>query len=82
MQRIKLVNDFHGTEAIVEAEDGVIPASSMNRARKKLCGIKNCTCGTFRGGPMLRHNPDGSAEVVECPDSSADVLEYMNRERE
>lgn len=47
--KLTLRNDFHNTEAIVIAKNGIISHSSLKRARAKLCGMKNCCCGDIRG---------------------------------
>ena len=47
--RLILRNDFHNTEVVVIAKEGILSESSLNRARKKLCGIKECLCGDIRG---------------------------------
>ena len=47
--KLTLRNDFHNTEAIVIAKNGIISHSSLKRARAKLCGMKNCYCGDIRG---------------------------------
>lgn len=52
--RIKLINDFHGTEATMLAreENGLhyVRYSAYKRAVNKLCGIRGCQCGGIRGG--------------------------------
>lgn len=55
--RIILENDFHRTEAIVlceaiSSDSYELSASQYRRARRKLCGMKDCTCGMIRGGGM------------------------------
>ena len=42
-------NNFHNSEVNVLVKDGKISETSMIRAGKKLCGIKDCTCGGVRG---------------------------------
>lgn len=44
-----LKNDFHNTEATVLVSEGKVSEAAMIRAGKKLCGIKDCTCGGVRG---------------------------------
>jgi hypothetical protein len=46
--RIILTNDFHRTETSVIAIDGIVSVRAFNRAKKKLCGISECTCGQIR----------------------------------
>ena len=51
MKKIKLINNFHNTEAnIIVRDDGTISKSAGNRALKKLCGMEDCCCGGVRGG--------------------------------
>lgn len=40
-----LKNDFHNTEATVRVSEGKVSEAVMIRAEKKLCDIKDCTCG-------------------------------------
>ena len=47
--KLTLSNDFHNTETVVMVKDGIISAGSMKRAKKKLCGMKDCQCGGLRG---------------------------------
>ena len=47
--RITLKNNFHDTQATVISRDGIISASSLKRASRKLCGMDDCTCGGLRG---------------------------------
>jgi len=47
--KLTLKNDLHGTEATVIVKDGIISTASLKRARKKLCGMKDCACGDIRG---------------------------------
>ena len=63
--KITLENDFHGRTANVIAWDGVISASSIARAKHKLCGVSGCTCGGIRGAPELEYDQDGSAKIME-----------------
>lgn len=50
---ITLKNDFHNTEVKLQARiNGGVPWLSkkkLDKAHKKLCGIKNCTCGGYAG---------------------------------
>ena len=52
--RIKLINEFHGTEAVMIAreENGLhyVRYNAYKRAIRKLCGIRGCQCGGIRGG--------------------------------
>jgi hypothetical protein len=51
--RVTFRNDFHNTTATAFAEPvhgGLrLTTSQVNRASKKLCGMSDCACGTFRG---------------------------------
>jgi hypothetical protein len=51
--RIEFRNEFHNTSATAFAEPvkgGLrLTTSQVNRASKKLCGMSDCACGTFRG---------------------------------
>lgn len=50
---ITLFNEFHGTKFVVRAQvvDGraCLFESQIRRARKALCGVKDCTCGDAAG---------------------------------
>jgi len=63
--KITLENTFHNTEVTVIAWDGIISASSIARAKHKLCGVSGCTCGGIRGAPELEYDQDGSAKIME-----------------
>lgn len=47
--KLTLRNDFHNTEATVIVKNGIISHSALKRARAKLCGIQECSCGEIRG---------------------------------
>ena len=56
--KVTLKNDFHNTEVSVEGKPWLtqlnermvtIPVKTLRRAGMTLCGIKECTCGGFRG---------------------------------
>lgn len=61
--QIELKNNFHNTSAKLNVSDlriaeelgngndyfCTITATQMQRAARKLCGMKDCTCGTVRG---------------------------------
>jgi len=48
---ITLRNDFHRSEARVRIEGipGNLSPAQVQRARKVLCGLHDCTCGGVRG---------------------------------
>lgn len=54
--KLTLKNDYHGTShkmVVADAPRGAmvsISRSQYARARRALCGISDCTCGTCRGG--------------------------------
>jgi hypothetical protein len=53
--RMKITNDFHGTEAIVRLWSGsIIRAAEARRAKIALCGVDGCTCSGRLGerGPQ------------------------------
>ncbi|MDY6957560.1 MAG: hypothetical protein SVK08_00250 [Halobacteriota archaeon] len=65
MKKIILSNDLHNTTATVQmTEDGFVANKSLSRARKKLCGIKDCHCSMDDGGcrpaQLVTNMPDGS----------------------
>lgn len=71
---IKLTNNFHGTSANLRVNDlriaeelgsgtdyfCTITDNQYKRAAKKLCGMKDCTCGVVRGP----QNHNGSKLIV------------------
>jgi len=64
--KVILENDYHQTTAVVYAKGGVISARAMRAARKKLCGMSDCSCGDIR--PMdnrIDFQEDGSA-ILYC----------------
>jgi len=53
-KRITFHNTFHNTKAVSFAkvmQDGTLELSDsqVRRASRKLCGMSDCECGTFRG---------------------------------
>ena len=50
-RQVKLTNDFHNTEAnvLVEVESNEIGYQQVNRARRLLCGMDDCSCGDAAG---------------------------------
>lgn len=69
-QKITLGNDFHNSSAVVIAEIDerddrryvMLSKSQYDRARRKLCGLSQCTCGGIRG---IQLGPDGRRIYVE-----------------
>ena len=47
--KLRLENTFHNTETHVLVMDGVVGESAMKRAKRRLCGMSDCTCGQIRG---------------------------------
>jgi hypothetical protein len=48
--RIKLTNEFHGTECFVMVrKNGELSHKQVLNARRKLCGMIRCTCGDIAG---------------------------------
>jgi hypothetical protein len=51
--RIKITNDFHGTEVtlLASVEAGILRLTprQVSRARRELCGHAGCTCGGYLG---------------------------------
>lgn len=43
--KIKLTNNFHGTEATIIVKDGRVSTRSGMRAWNTLCGVQGCICG-------------------------------------
>ncbi len=73
-KKITLYNDFHNTEVNLLVRDGKISRNQILRARRELCGIRDCVCGDEFGtrGPQdvllepiyFRHGVIGGAVVV------------------
>lgn len=65
--KITLRNNFHNTEAVVIPRNGELSPRQVNRALKKLCGMKDCCCGDVRGPQdvEITWNGDGSATVLK-----------------
>jgi len=52
--RIKLQNDYHGTEVQINLTDGRLSQRQLARADKALCGLTGCCCGGLhRNHPEL-----------------------------
>ena len=52
MQNAIIRNDFHGTSyrfRFTVAGHHTLCESQVARARKRLCGMQDCSCGTVRG---------------------------------
>lgn len=67
---ITLKNNFHNTEATVVVKGGIIKAAAMKAAERKLCGMKECTCGGVRGPQdytVEQANADGDMRVGMRP---------------
>lgn len=48
--KVKLTNDFHNTETTIQVnEGGLVPLSQIKKAKKDLCGTKDCTCSNASG---------------------------------
>ena len=47
--RLTLRNDYHATQAVVVAKNGIVSNASLRRAEKKLCGRLGCFCGRIVG---------------------------------
>lgn len=55
--KIKLSNNFHGTEVFLIAKNNRISKGQIKRARNELCGLQSCICGDEAGlrGPQEVH---------------------------
>lgn len=48
--KTKLTNNYHNTECnVIAKKDSTLTYNQIITARKKLCGIKDCTCGDVAG---------------------------------
>lgn len=54
---ITLRNHLHNSEARVISLDGTISERAMRRARTKLCGLLDCSCGGIQGSQDVRLEP-------------------------
>lgn len=76
---VKLTNDFHGTETVVHAFSRAgsgaifITRDQALNARRKLCGIKDCTCGDVAGC-----RPSQVFEYSSAPDSWIEIQDPAN----
>ncbi len=67
---ITLKNNLHSTQVRLNATDHRLSVGQVQRARRELCGIKDCTCGDFLGargpdghdGCAIEDNGDGTAQ--------------------
>lgn len=73
MEKQLLTNSFHNSTAWVlpkhttEAGDDVritLSQSQANRARRKLCGIRDCLCGGNAGQRGTQRTADGRRLIV------------------
>jgi hypothetical protein len=66
-EKITLTNDFHGTAVVLRPRNGYLSRTQVMWARKKLCGISDCTCSGpagERGGQAVEAMPDGGARIL------------------
>ena len=72
--KIKIVNEFHGTEVTVIARehDGKfwLSRSQVKRAKSKLCS-RDCTCSGVLGDRGLQ---EGIEKIIEYRDGSVQIL--------
>ena len=67
MKQITLTNDFHGTSVNVVPVNGLLSASQVARARRALCGSRDCQCGGYagtRGRQRWAISPTGARDYV------------------
>lgn len=57
--RIKLTNDYHNTETVVVATNGMLNKRQAARAQKALCGVSGCKCGDDFGARGPQYNSEG-----------------------
>lgn len=69
-KRTTLINNFHNTEVTVNALPGdLLSKHQVRRIKRTLCGIKDCSCGTCRGGKYgVREFDSGKFKLtyIEC----------------
>lgn len=67
--RVKLTNNFHGSEITLSVKlcngEMLVSERQAKRARSKLCGTETCACGGIFGErPSLQAIPQGDGYVV------------------
>jgi len=62
---ITLKNNFHGTSVNLRPRNGRLSPAQMRRARRELCGLSDCKCGSIRGPQEfeVEQEPGGGATV-------------------
>lgn len=70
MNTITLTNDFHRTEVDLRPRNWELSPRQVARARKALCGIKDCTCGDAVGARGVQPwvvlvYPDGHGQIID-----------------
>ena len=76
--RIKLQNDYHGTEVQINLTDGRLSQRQLARADHELCGCTGCCCGGLRRNypelgilyDSIRHDSAHDSVAVESEDLS------------
>ena len=62
---ITIRNNYHGTVARVQVEDGgMLSKSQVDRVRRRLCGRAACKCG----GNLSERGPQPGIEIVANQD--------------
>lgn len=65
MEKVTLKNEFHNTEVNIHVPDnGILSVGQTRRARRSLCGMDDCCCGsvdTLQGDydAIEHHRTDG-----------------------
>ncbi|MDD4888736.1 MAG: hypothetical protein PHU85_02305 [Phycisphaerae bacterium] len=71
MRTVRLTNSFHDTAITLRVPDkrDYLTARQVHRARRELCGRRDCQCGH---GPALTRGPDQTLDgtrITLVPDS-------------
>ena len=80
--KIKLYNDFHGTEVTLSTDrNNRLTRGQMERSRDVLCGCRGCTCGDefgARGPQEFVVTMDADPQLFDrgCKIATAYRIEY------
>jgi len=77
--KLTLRNDFHNRTVILRCADYRLSKQQVSRARRELCGIAGCTCGSVAGTRGTQQFLEGTKVVlVAREDGGADVEQYID----
>lgn len=64
-KKITLINDFHDTEIKLVVDNCRLSLNQTNKAKRALCGIKDCKCSGPFGYRGYQNDFDGVEEIID-----------------